>query len=1171
MSQISAEEIVARKKADPYRMLRQCKPCGLYKCCQSPFMQGSAPAKARVLFIGEAPGFDEDMQDTAFVGKAGAFLRESLRIVGIDPSEVRFTNAVACRPPNNDIKFQPKAAAYCRGGVWQEIQDVDPDIVVLAGNVPMKSVLGIDKITHWSGTPILSSKVPSLHMKEFPFRDGRERVYLPLMHPSYVLRTRHTEIEEVTVNRFGRDLSVLKQLLDGTHSMEAKLPPHRVIGWPSVLAEDRIRRIDRKREQLALTLAFHKEPAVEAPQEDSPLNLPKEPSKESKKLPDLKLIQRQIKLLEAERKRLEATLPGLRDAAFDEAIAYLDDLHSFDRIPYDYETPDLDPYQDYSKILCISFAPLKKKPGVAEYGTEYPWILPKEGVCIPVDHPHSPFTEKQREVIKHKIREFLLNKKLRKMAWNHVFEYIAGTVILGTEPEGLIEDPMYEAFATNEMPGTHGLKYNTRVYTEYGGYEKPNEKAIAAAGGNFERIPGMTLFPYNAMDSIVMPMAERGFYARIAEDKQWRLLHEILHPAVRLLARMEIQGIQVNQVKVRELTSDFDRWIAGIVKTAAEMPEIARAEYKIRELVAEKLHEGRKEAAFDAAKAEFKAAKAAFDEAPDPAPRFKMLEGLKAKFKSRKLTGARLESARALLGRVKQEAQLAERTYKALRKKAEVAARKAERTQLSYANTVDKVEKLSKFSLAKNSHVQILLYTIFRFPIFKTTPTGIPAVDDEVIQRYAKRHPVVKLLEAFRQLSKIRSTYLMPLHPDVEVHQGSSIVKPDGKIHPNVKAMARTGRLMSGSKGRGKSEEGSKKFKFNIQNTPRPIQLMGSWLIDAEGNLIPHTCPDHLKEGKGPKAGCGKCGIWVSIRDCLQTSFICDEHRGSGPLPVAKKGCQKCGRIIESDYSGLEAMTLGIIAQDAAVLKLVETQIELEPLRTEIEDLEIQNAFGVAPPNWQARVAELQAQIGKRADYADFHKLTASLIYNKKPEEVTKDERQDSKSIAGFGLLYGRSAPPLAADMNWTIPYAEQIIDMFWAGYRGIKDRNDREIAFARQYGYVEMITYRRRRLPSINSPDKGKRGHAEREAVNSGIQGPCSDFNLIAATLLDRQFRKRGWRARVIALVHDAIYVDAPFEEGLAVARLLKQVQEYVPTTFPQMTHPLRVERKVSITMGKG
>ena len=1054
--QITKADLIQRLKADPYRLLRDCKECGLLHECESPIMQGHQRnldlGRSRVMIVGEAPGFDEDQMGIPFVGKAGSFLRQSLTAVGINPDGVRFTNAIACRPPGNDLKYQPKAWKYCKGAVWQEIQDHDPDIVLMAGNVPTKSIIGLEGITKISGQTIPSSRVPSLHLKDFPFPDARERVYVPILHPSYVLRCKHQDNEKAVLERWGRDLRTVAGLLSGEVTAELKLPPHRVI-------ED-----------------------------------------------------------------------------FDEAVAYLESLLGYDRVPYDYETPDLDPYQDYSRVLCVSFAPQKRLPDVPLRGAQYPYTIPEKGVCIPLRHDDSPFTTEQCDVLEEHVRNFLRCETVDKVAWNHTFEIIAGTLLLGTEPMGHIEDPMYQVYAINEMPGTHGLKHNTAIYTDFGGYEREIEKAAKEAKGRFDRIPGKTLFPYNGMDAIVIPLCEEKFYHRLAEEEQWQVMDCPLDRTPRLLARMEMQGIAVNQDQVRKITADFDERLVKIVAEAAALPEVQRCEYLLRDRAALKEDESSKEAKFDAAVVEFKEAKAAVERLKDVDVEGmeRRLEKIRNHIKTHEKKGVRLEEARKLRDAAKKKLTEARRLVRETVKKATSAEKKVERTRKTFQRAVRIVEEKSTFSLGKTVHVSALIYEILSYPVFKWTDGGSPSTDDEVIERYKKRHRVMELLHAYRQLTKIRSTYLRPLHPDEEVNEGGNIVKPDGKVHPNVKALARTGRLQSGSKGRGKSEEGSDKFKFNIQNLPRPFEIYD--------------------------------GTVISIRDCLQTSFICEEH-GS----IARGDCPNCGRIVESDYRGLEALTLGIVSQETSVLECIDVMKELDPLTTEIEELEILHAIQRAPEGWDTRIKEIKDLIGDRAANADFHRRTAAAMFGIRPVDVTPDQRQRSKSMASFGLLYGRAAPALAADMDIPISEAELLVDKFWRNLPNIKTRNEGEIAFAKKHGYVVHLTGRRRRLAAIHSPDRGKRGHAEREAVNAGIQGPCSDFNLIAAQELDEEFRAKGMRSRVIALVHDAIYCDCPAEEVLEAARMMKRIQESVPTRFPAMTHPLLVERKASPTMGKG
>lgn len=1055
MALLSREDLIARIKADPYRKGRDCQGCGLYADCFSPFMRGRKinPGPTRLIIVQEAPRYTADSEDNFMQGSAWAFLRGSLKAVGIDYKDIYFTHALACRPAENDQRAQLSHVKYCQRGLWLEIEDINPEVVVLLGNVGLKAVIGLDKITSRSGNPIKACDIQGYHLKEFPFTDPNpERLYFPLLAPSYVLNTRDTPSEEATVNQFSRDMQRLKRLLDGTLPLEQPIPPHRVI------------------------------------------------------------------------------------TDFKEACKYLDDLHNYPRVGYDYETPDLDPYQDYSTVLCVAFAPQQRKVRedgsvVPEHGAEYPWTLPDAGVGIPLDHKDTPFTKKQIGILLKKVRSFLRNPTIRKVAWNHVFEYIVGSVVVEQEPQGKIEDPMYEVFSTNEFPGTHGLKYNTRIYTEFGGYEEENEKAFKGAAGNYGNIPGSILFPYNAMDAYGMMLCEQNFYHKVTSEQQWPLVEGILHPAVPFLARMEIQGIKVNRGKVVELTTDFDDRIVQIENELLAMPEVLKAEYKIREILSEKKQEAVKEKAFDEAKREFMKAKEAADKAP-PENQIAFMEArvrkLRDHIKNNEKKGVKLPEARRLKDESVQKYRAMVKERKVLLKAAATTGKKAERKRQAYESVVDAIDTEKCFSLSKPDHVRILIYDILRLRIIKRTPTGLPSTDDDVIQAYSKKHRAIALLDAYRSLTKIRSTYLWPLHPD----NPHTIVKPDGKIHPNVKALARTGRLMSGSKGRGKSEEASSKFKFNIQNLPKPIELYD--------------------------------GTVVTIRDIFITEHICDAC-----YPTPKRGCPNCGRIVESDYKGLEAYTLGIIAQDAAVLECVQTQTELDPYTSELEMIGIKLDLGIPCPGWEERVAFLKEKIGIRADNADFHKRSASFLYGVPPEKVTKAQRDESKHVAGFGLLYGRQAAALAHDMGWTVEHGEMMVAKFWAGYPGIKARNDAEIAFARRHGYVTTITGRRRRLPEIRSADGGKRGHAEREAVNTGIQGPCSDFNLVAATIIDYEVRKRGWKSRIIALVHDAIYMDCPAKEVLQVAELLKEVQERVPSQFG-MVAPLRVERRANVTMGK-
>lgn len=148
-----------------------CSKCGLFKGCKSPFMQSAGSDHPMVLVIGEAPGADEDRLGVPFVGRSGKLLRDVLSEVGLDVDEdVRFTNTVKCRPPDNVM--HSKYITHCKHYLEDEIAHYDPQLILLMGNSPLRAVLGENNISQWNGVSIQ--------------RDGRN--ITPVYHPSYILR-----------------------------------------------------------------------------------------------------------------------------------------------------------------------------------------------------------------------------------------------------------------------------------------------------------------------------------------------------------------------------------------------------------------------------------------------------------------------------------------------------------------------------------------------------------------------------------------------------------------------------------------------------------------------------------------------------------------------------------------------------------------------------------------------------------------------------------------------------------------------------------------------------------------------------------------------------------------------------------------------------------------------
>ena len=153
----------------------------------------------------------------------------------------------------------------------------------------------------------------------------------------------------------------------------------------------------------------------------------------------------------------------------------------------------------------------------------------------------------------------------------------------------------------------------------------------------------------------------------------------------------------------------------------------------------------------------------------------------------------------------------------------------------------------------------------------------------------------------------------------------------------------------------------------------------------------------------------------------------------------------------------------------------------------------------------------------------DIHAATAAKIFHKDITEVTSDERRRAKT-ANFGIIYGISAFGLAERLGCSRSEAKQLIDGYFQTYPGVKEYMERSIAMAREKGYTETIFHRRCPLPDINSHNAVVRGYAERNAINSPIQGSAADIMKIAMIRVDRRMRREGLRSRQILQEHDEL-----------------------------------------------
>lgn len=190
----------------------------------------------------------------------------------------------------------------------------------------------------------------------------------------------------------------------------------------------------------------------------------------------------------------------------------------------------------------------------------------------------------------------------------------------------------------------------------------------------------------------------------------------------------------------------------------------------------------------------------------------------------------------------------------------------------------------------------------------------------------------------------------------------------------------------------------------------------------------------------------------------------------------------------------------------------------------------------------------------------DIHTTTAALIFRVSTDQVTREMRSKAK-VANFGIIYGISGFGLSQRLNISRSEAKDLIDGYFRSYPGIKVYMDEAIRQARETGFVTTILGRRRYLPEILSENQVVRGNAERNAINSPIQGSAADIIKLAMIRIERELRKRQLRSQLVLQVHDELNFDVYIPE-------LKQVKEIVRH---EMEHSLQLRVPLVIDLGEG
>jgi DNA polymerase-1 len=313
----------------------------------------------------------------------------------------------------------------------------------------------------------------------------------------------------------------------------------------------------------------------------------------------------------------------------------------------------------------------------------------------------------------------------------------------------------------------------------------------------------------------------------------------------------------------------------------------------------------------------------------------------------------------------------------------------------------------------------------------KKTKTGQYSTSEDILSELAPKHEIVQLVLEYRQLSKLKSTYVDAL---------PKLVHPQtGRIHTSFnQAVTVTGRLSS--------------TKPNLQNIP---------IRTEKGQLV-------------------RKAFVASSEDTV---------------------------IFAADYS----------------------QIELRLMAEMSGDVTMKRAF---------------------AEGQDIHAATAANLFGVELSEVSKQQRSHAKTV-NFGIIYGVSAFGLSQQTNLSRSEAADIINSYFKTYPGIKEYMDKQVALAREQGFVTTKLGRKRHLPDINSRNPVVRGHAERNAVNTPIQGSASDIIKLAMSKIYQEMQ--GMQSRMILQVHDELVFEAHKDELEDLKTLVvKAMESAVETEVP-------------------
>lgn len=192
----------------------------------------------------------------------------------------------------------------------------------------------------------------------------------------------------------------------------------------------------------------------------------------------------------------------------------------------------------------------------------------------------------------------------------------------------------------------------------------------------------------------------------------------------------------------------------------------------------------------------------------------------------------------------------------------------------------------------------------------------------------------------------------------------------------------------------------------------------------------------------------------------------------------------------------------------------------------------------------------------------DIHRATAAGVFEVPYEEVTREQRYRAKTV-NFSIIYGAGATNLSRQLDLKRTEAKTLIESYFKQYPGLRNYMDKTVTFARENGYVNTMMGRRRYLRDINSRNGMIRSGAERNAINTPIQGTAADMIKIAMSNIHQALKESHLKTKMILQVHDELVFDVPKNE-------LEEVKVLVEDKMKNAISGLKVPIVVDMGVGK-